>query len=308
LLTGATGFLGSHLAEDLSARNYRVVALIRNTSDLWRCKEFENKNLVYVNINSGNFKETLQNYKPSVLIHAAWQGVTTKERNDQDIQMQNILFSKQLLTLANELGIKKAIYLGSQAEYGNFTGRISEEAVCSPVSAYGVAKLEVLKMFKSFCELNSIDWVWLRLFSIYGIREGSSWLIPSVIENVLMGKPMDLTKCEQRYDYMYVKDFTRAISGILETKNISGIFNLSSNSSVQLKNIVEKIKNFINPSAILNFGAMPYAPNQVMHMEGNSEKFYRQFNFKVNSDFESNLKEVITYYKNKFSQNKILNH
>jgi len=300
LLSGASGFLGSHLAEHLSAAGYLVVAIIRKKSDLWRCKEFENKNLVFVNIDSVDFKETIQKYNPTAFIHAAWQGVTSKERNDPVVQMLNVVFTNRLLTVANELGIKKIICFGSQAEYGNFNGRINEEGRCYPFSTYGAAKLAALSDFKSFCELNSINWFWLRLFSVYGTREGNSWLIPSAIRNILADKPMDLTQCEQRYDYMYAKDFTAAIASVLTTASDSGIFNVSSNSSVQLKHIIENIKNSINPNAVLNFGALSYAKNQVMHMEGNSDKFYRQFNFKISSDFENNIKEVVSYYKGNF--------
>jgi len=299
LLTGATGFIGSHLAEDLAFGNYRVIALVRNNSDLWRCKEFNNDNIVYVNVDKENFKETLSKFTPSVLIHAAWQGVAVKKRNEWNVQVENVTILTNLLILAQELGIKKMIGLGSQAEYGIFSGRINEDAPCNPVSAYGAAKMASLNIFKAFCESNSIDWIWLRLFSFYGTRENPESLIPSVIRNISHDKPMDLTPCEQRYDYLYIKDFTKAISKILEHGNKSGVFNLSSNSSVRLKEIIVKIRNAVNPNAVLKFGALPYRPNQIMHMEGDSTKFNSCFNFHVESGFEKNLNEVVRYYSNK---------
>ena len=80
----------------------------------------------------------------------------------------------------------------------------------------------------------------------------------------------------------------------------SGIFNLTSNSSMELKKTIEQIKGVVNPNAVLNFGVLPYRANQIMHMEGDSTKFNKQFNFKVNSEFENNIKEVVNYYLNKF--------
>lgn len=308
LLSGATGFLGSHIAEGLSTHNYKVIALIRNSSDLWRCKEFKNENLVFVNIDTKDFKEIIAKHNPSVFIHTAWNGVAAKGRNDWNIQIENILFTAQMITLANELGIKKIISFGSQAEYGNFNGRINEAANCNPIIPYGAAKLAALTIFKSFCESNAINWFWFRLFSLYGAREDKNWLIPSVIENAFYNKPMHLTGCEQRYDYIYSKDFTNAIVKVIETESESGIFNLTSNSSMQLKEIIEKVKNLVNPNAVFNFGALPYRPNQVMHMEGDSTKFNKQFNFEVKSDFETNIKEVLDYYLNKLKKEKIVNY
>lgn len=301
LLSGATGFLGSHLAEVLSNSNYRVLALVRNTSDLCRLHEIKNDNIILINLHEKNFKENIQNYSPNIFVHAAWQGVGAKERNDEAIQSKNMFFTTEMLNLANELGIKKIISFGSQAEYGNFEGRINEQAICKPNSEYGNAKLAALNALKSFCNANTINWFWLRIFSLYGEREGDEWLIPSVIKNILANKPMDLTACEQRYDYMYVKDFAKAIIKVLETECESGVFNVSSNSSIRLKNLIEEIRKNLNPKAVLNFGALPYRSNQVMHMEGDSSKFIQTFDVSLNGNFEKKLEGVVRYYKNKFS-------
>lgn len=296
LLSGATGFLGSHLAEDLSLNNFKVIALIRNKSDLFRCNEFKNDNLIFINIDSENCKELIQMHQPSIFIHSAWNGVSAKGRNDWNIQVENITLTTRLLVLANELKIKKIIAFGSQAEYGNFNGRINEDVVCNPNSAYGAAKLATLEILKSFCELHSMNWYWFRLFSVYGTREGNDWLIPSVIHNTFHNKQMDLTGCEQRYDYIYVKDISQAIIKVLEAENETGIFNLSSNSSRQLKEMIEKIRTIVNPNVVLKFGALPYRHNQVMHMEGDSSRFNKQYNFEVKSRFDANIEDIINYY------------
>lgn len=297
LLSGASGFLGSHLAKDLSTNNYKIIALVRKDSDLSRFNEFKNDNLVFVNIDSKNFELELAQYQPGHLIHTAWHGVSAKERDDWQIQVENVSITTQLLILASKLRISNFISFGSQAEYGNFSGRITEDAICNPVSAYGAAKLATLSIVRSFCELHSINWFWLRLFSIYGTHEGKDWLIPSVISNLRMNKPMDLTGCEQRYDYLFTRDLSRAIINILNTESESGVFNLSSNSSIKLRDLIEKIRENVNPQATLNFGALPYRPNQVMHMEGNSSKFNKQFAFKIESDLDSGIREIMRFYK-----------
>ena len=60
--------------------------------------------------------------------------------------------------------------------------------------------------------------------------------------------------------------------------------------------MIQKIKSYVNPDAVLNFGALPYRPNQVMHMEGDSTKFNDQFNFKIESDFDTTIRETVKYY------------
>lgn len=299
LLSGATGFLGSHLAEELSLNDFKVIALVRSTSDLSRCNEFKNDNLVFVNTDLENHKDLIQKHQPTVFIHSAWSGVSAKGRNDWDIQVENIAMTTRFLVLAEELNIKKIISFGSQAEYGNFNGRIKEDAICNPVTAYGAAKLGALQVLKSFCELHSVNWFWFRIFSVYGTRENSEWLIPSVIQNTFQNKPMNLTGCEQRYDYICANDICKAIMKVLITESESGIFNLSSNSSMRLKEMIEKIRDIVNPHAVLNFGALPYRTDQVMHMEGDSSRFNERFSFHVGSKFEKNIEQIFNYLKNK---------
>lgn len=297
LLSGGTGFIGSHIIEALSAQNYTVLVLIRNKSNLWRLKELNSKCQVLINMDEANFQNEILKHKPEYFIHTAWQGVSLNERDNWIIQSNNLIYTLKMLSLANQLGIKKILALGSQAEYGYFEGRINEDAPCNPTTAYGSAKLATLINFKAFCEENKINWFWLRIFSLYGERENETWLIPSLIKCLLSGQPMNLTHCEQRYDYMYVGDFALAILKVLETECESGIFNLTSNQSLQLKNIVIQIQNQINPNGILNFGALPYRPNQIMHMEGDSSKFIEKFKVSLNSNFDSMLTKLTMYYK-----------
>jgi len=301
LLSGGSGFIGSHIAEILSSNHYKVLILIRNQTDLWRLNEIRNKNHILVNLDVPGFKNEIQKHSPTCFIHSAWQGVKATERENWTIQAQNIMFTLEMLSLSNLLGINKIIALGSQAEYGKVEGRISEDTNCNPTTAYGAAKVATQLLLKSFCETHNINWFWLRTFSLYGERENESWLIPSLIKNILSAKPMDLTACEQRYDYMYAGDFSKAIIKTIETKSSSGIFNLSSNSSIVLKDIISQIQNYIRFDSILNFGALPYRTNQVMHIEGNSTKFIERFDVELNANIENMLSKVVNYYKLKFN-------
>ncbi|MEI9919612.1 MAG: NAD(P)-dependent oxidoreductase [Bacteroidota bacterium] len=297
LLSGATGFLGASLAKDLALNGFKVVALTRNSSSLKRFDDFKSDNIVFVNTDEPGYKEHLVELQPASFIHSAWSGVSAKGRDDWEAQAENIKFSTGLLLLSAELKIKKIIGLGSQAEYGNFHGRINEETQAVPVSAYGAAKLATFQMLRSFCEQHGMEWYWLRLFSTYGKREDSTWLIPSVISNAINNKPMDLTGCEQRYDYLFTKDLATAIIAVLNSTGASGLYNLSSNTSIRLKDLISKIGELVNPAAKFNFGALPYRPNQVMHMEGDSTKFNTRFSFRTNTTMDANLEEIVNDYK-----------
>ena len=300
LITGITGFLGSHIAENIVTNNIEVIGLKRKGSNIWRCQEFSDK-IHWVDIdNEGLFKEELSKYSFDTIIHGSWIGVESNERDNLSLQAKNISFLVELLEVAKQVGVKKFIFLGSQAEYGNVNGKISEEEKTEALNAYGSVKLACLEIVKTFCNSNHINWIWLRLFSLFGEKENQNWLIPSLINSMLIDKQMDFTPGEQKYAYMYVKDFALIVRKITTLSIHSGIYNISSNKTRTIKSLIEDIRNLVNPKFILNFGALNYRDNQSMHMEGDILKLTSQIGEIEFTDYTIDLQNTIKYFlKNK---------
>ncbi|HQA86000.1 MAG TPA: NAD(P)-dependent oxidoreductase [Bacteroidales bacterium] len=303
LITGVTGFLGSHIAEHFVLKNYHIMGLKRSTSSISKCAGFFDK-LSWLNIDETEWKQKAVLFKPDFIVHTAWTGVTSNARNDWGTQIQNIDLLYSILQIAEEVKIKKIIGLGSQAEYGCLNAVVDENYPTNPDTAYGAIKLACSELMKTFCESKSIDWYWLRLFSFFGEREDESWLIPSVIKKMMTSSSMDLTPGEQRYAYLYVKDFAKAIENIIEYSSKSGIYNLSSDKAISLKTLLNMIKNIVNPNFELNFGALPYRVNQSMLIEGDITKFNSEICKIDTSRFDEKLMKTIKYYRIKFKNEK----
>lgn len=299
LITGITGFLGSHIAENFVGYGIKVIGLKRKGSDVWRCKGFEDK-ISWVEIdNEGFFKDELKKYSFDTIIHGAWIGVESNSRDNWDEQSKNIPFLVSLLEVAKIVGVKKFIFLGSQAEYGNIDGKISEDHKTTALNAYGSIKLACLEIVRTFCETNEINWIWLRLFSLFGEKENKSWLIPSLVTSMLANKQMDFTLGEQKYAYLYVKDFAVILNKISNMPVESGIYNISSNKTTTIKSLIEDIRNYINPAFILNFGAIQYRKNQSMHMEGDILRLCSQIGDIEITDYKKALQNSLNYYLKK---------
>lgn len=294
LITGITGFLGSHIAEVLLQNKVEVIGLKRIESDIWRCQEFKDR-IDWVDIDEC-WKDKVLNKKPGVIIHCAWIGVEARFREDWLEQTKNITFLVELLELGKEIELQKFIFLGSQAEYGLTTGKISEEHLPSPVNAYGSVKLAALELLKTFASLNRINWLWLRVFSVFGEKENANWLIPSVIRKMQAETQMDLTAGEQQYAYLYVRDLSEIINRMVHKDISSGIYNISSNKIRTLKSLVEIIKKRINSSFNLNFGAVPYRKDQSMHIEGDISKIEGELGELEFTDFHKALDQTVQYY------------
>lgn len=297
LLTGATGFLGSHIAEALLANDVNLMITKRSMSSLNNCTSFIDHVQV---INSDNpiWISQACSFSPDIIIHSAWTGVLSGNRYDWPVQLSNIDFMNSLLYIAEKSNVSKFIALGSQAEYGDFDGIVSENAGLFPVNSYGYVKSMVSRMVGSFCDLRGIDWYWLRVFSVYGERESNQWLIPGLLTNMLDNMAgMDLALGQQRYAYLYVKDFANAVMKVCSGKAPCGVYNLSSSTAIELRVLLEHLRDRLNPAFELRFGALPYRAGQPMLVQGDVSKFVKSFGHFENTPLNAGLEYTITYYK-----------
>jgi nucleoside-diphosphate-sugar epimerase len=200
------------------------------------------------------------------------------------------------LQVANKTAVSKFIFLGSQAEYGNINGIVSEDQVCKALNAYGSVKLACLEILKTFAVNNNINWIWLRLFSLFGEKENETWLFPSLIKKIKTESEMDFTLGEQKYAYLYVKDFAFIIRKLVTFEIQSGIYNVSSDIVRSIRSLVEEIKGIIKPTFQLNFGALKYRDNQSMHMQGSINKLSNQIGKVEFTEFSVAIHNTINYY------------
>ncbi len=294
LLTGATGFIGSNVGAALAGVGHQLICLKRSTSSLRRCQEYE-RDVVWLDSDLPGWQSKVTSLQPEAIVHCGWAGVTSAERDDWVVQAKNVDVFVDLLKIAADSGTNRFIALGSQAEYGTFNGRIDESFPTRPNSAYGAAKLACLTFLETFARQSNVSYAWLRIFSVYGPGEGGQWLIPSLVRQFQEGKAPKLTGCEQRYDYLHVSDLAEAILAALGKIECSGIYNVGSNSSVPLREVVEKVQQFTGSSVPAVFGALPYRPNQSMHMEGDSSRFYRAFGFAPRIPLNEGFRQLVDF-------------
>lgn len=281
-ITGATGYLGYHIACQCLAEGHQVLCLRRSTS----MSLFDNEQeqcIKWVTINEESLKEIVKTFAPDVLIHAAWGGVRGAGREDADIQKQNIMMSNMLFTL---YPYKQIIAIGSQAEYGYYEGPVSEDHELQPIMKYAQAKCVVQHELQSYCEKNHIEWQWIRVFTVFGEKQ-TGGLISLAINNCKQSKEsFDTTEGEQVYSYLYAKDFAKAICHVIGAKGKSGIYNISQPLDEHSnKDILETIKSMMNSNIQNNYGALPYAKDQIMLMSGTVDKFEKAFGRIPHTDF-----------------------
>ncbi len=289
-ITGATGYLGYHIACQCLAEGHQVLCLRRPTSNSLFDAEQE-RQIQWVTINDKDWKGLVKLFAPDVLIHAAWGGVRGAGREDADIQKQNILMSNMLFTL---YPYKQIIAIGSQAEYGYYEGPVSEDHELQPIMKYAQAKCVVQHELQTYCTKNNVEWQWIRVFTVFGEKQ-TGGLISLAINNCKQGKEsFDTTEGEQVYSYLYAKDFAKAICHVIGAKGKSGIYNISQPLEEHSnKDILETIKAMMDSKIQNNYGAVSYPKDQILLMSGTVDKFEKAFGKIPHTDFKVALKKTI---------------
>lgn len=293
-ITGATGFLGLHIANIAVRQGYNVMCLCRNTSVSIFDKIVEEK-IEWLNNEDCNWKQKLANFSPEVLIHCAWNGVRGIDRDNANVQYKNVEFSKELF---EAYPYKQIISLGSQAEYGFYDSLVTENHPLKPVNNYGLAKVHVSDELRTYAEAHNIEWQWIRIFTVFGEKQKAG-LIYSFTKKCLNGdKTFDTTLGMQEYSYMYSLDFAKAIMQVVGQKKKSGVYNLSQMFELHTnKDILDSIKRILNSDIEVNYGAIPYAKNQIMLMDGDTNKFKESFGKIPNSGFLVAFKNTVNSYR-----------
>lgn len=292
-VTGATGFLGYHFVNLAVAKGYKVICLKRSLSRSLFSPDVEGK-ITWVKSDE-KLKNVVKDFNPDVLFHAAWGGVRGEDRDNANIQNDNIEMSRKIFTLHP---YKQIISIGSQAEYGYYSGRIAEDYPLNPISEYAKAKTQCCEEMKRHCIAHNIEWQWIRIFTVFGEKQ-TGGLIKIAAEKCLRNeKELLTTKGEQRYSYLYSSDFADAMCKILGSKGKSGIYNLSQPRGIYSnKEILDKVKLLTKSDINYSFGAIPYPEGQVMLMDGNVDKFENAFGTIPYTDFDEALTMTINSFR-----------
>jgi UDP-glucose 4-epimerase len=299
LLTGASGFVGSYVLRQLVEQgDAEVAVLLRDPRGAWRIRD----ELAKVRVMRGGLEDAkalageIRAFAPTHLVHLAWSGVLGRNRNDAS-QYENVAQAMRLLDLALEAGARHFVGLGSQAEYGPCQARIDERTPTAPTTMYGAAKLATCILASRLCELSGARFAWLRLFSSYGPRDNPEWMIPYLALKLLHRERPSVTAAEQLWDYIYIEDAAAAVVAAAKSEGAGGVFNLGSGSAPRLRDIIEAVRDTIDPALPVGFGEVAYRPDQVMHLEADITRLNRATGWSPRMGLADGIRRTVDWYR-----------
>jgi UDP-glucose 4-epimerase len=299
LLTGATGFIGSHLlARLVQAPELTVAVVVRTQRAPWRIANLLDR----VQRIEGDLArprelgESVRRFAPDTVLHLAWGGISKKNRNDLQ-QIDNVTNTVELIKLAHASGARHFIGFGSQAEYGPWPSRIDEQQLPLPTTLYGTTKLCAGLLAGRMCAELALRFAWLRVFSVYGPKDDPTCLIPLLCRKLLAGERPAMTAGDQLWDFLYVEDAAEAIVSVASTPQATGVFNLGSGRVQPVREVAELLRDLIHPQAELGFGEVPYHPDQVMHLEANIDRLRQATGWEPRTELGAGLAHTVEWYR-----------
>lgn len=274
LVTGATGFIGNHLINELlKDKTNQVVATSRDIKKAKKCEWYGKVTYIEYNINSNNIDVNLYELfeKPNYLIHLSWDGLPNYNSliHIENNIYNNYCFIKNLI----EHGLKNISVSGTCFEYGMISGKLSENIQSQPSNSYAIAK-DTLRVFIE--ELNKnyeFNFKWIRLFYMYGKGQSDSSLLALVDKAIKdNAKEFNMSSGEQLRDYLPILEVVLNILQITKQNELQGIFNCCSGKPISIRSLVEAYLKENNYSMKLNLGYYPYSIYEPMAFWGNNSK------------------------------------
>lgn len=295
-VTGASGFIGSHVVRALINAGHTVLALTTASDNLWRLKDIRSHFEILQGRleDSVNMKTLLSAWKPEVCIHLAWYAEPGKYLNSPE-NLNSLQGSLSLLQILSECGCKQFIGAGTCAEYKMKSEILAETDDTDPETLYAASKLSFQMLAKQICTKTDILFTWGRIFYPYGLQEDARRLIPSVILKLLKNEVFLASPGEQLRDYIHVTDVASAFLKLAE-KQETGVFNICSSQPVTIKNLLEVIGDLMGKDNLLAYGALPYRDWEPMHIAGNNKKL-KAIDWKPSVDLRSGLHDTIKWWE-----------
>lgn len=310
LVTGAGGFIGSHLTERLVELGAEVTALVHyNSFNNWGWIDtFDKKIKDNINVVAGDIRE-YDNVKrivkgQDVVFHlAALIAIPYSYLSPMAYVRTNVEGTTNILEACREYGIEKIIHTSTSETYGTAQYvPIDEKHPLQGQSPYSASKIAADKMAESYYRSFNVPVATIRPFNTYGPRQSARAVIPTIITQILAGKTeIKLGSLTPTRDFNYVKDTVEAFIKVAESENTVGeVVNAGSNYEISIGDLVNKIAHIIGREIEIICDKERVRPekSEVNRLWADNTKIRELTGWEPRYTLDEGIKETVEWLKN----------
>lgn len=299
-VTGASGFIGSHVTRALIREGHTVLALISRDNPKWRLQDVQDKfEILQGRLDATDIlHEGIQKFQPDACIHLAWYAEPGKYLHSEK-NIASLFESISLFKILKSAECQKIVMAGTCAEYDSDYGYLYEETPTNPATLYAAAKLSCYLLCQQMARSSDINFAWGRIFFPYGPQENQGRLIPGSICSLLQNKRFHASSGEQLRDFIFIEDVADAFCQLLGTDS-EGIFNISSGIPLTVRFLLESIENMIGTRDLIEYNSVQqrsWDPPFICGANGKLKTLGWQTRYSLNQG----LSKTIQYWKERLT-------
>jgi UDP-glucose 4-epimerase len=308
LVTGAAGFIGSHLTRRLLEEGAEVHVFLRKDSNQFRIRDFIGNLTVWY----GDLRDytsicsCIKNSKPQIIFHlAALRNVKRDPELIEPMIDVNIKGTINLLRgiIKEKITLECFVNTGSSEEYGYGSVPFNEDQKEIPVSPYSASKVAVVYFCEMLYRTMGLPTVTLRPFLTYGPYQDIDMFIPSLIYHCIEGKDFPMTEGVQTREFNYIDDIIEAyLLAACCPKALGEIINIGNGIEYRIKDVAKKIVHIMGESIRLLICALPKRAGEIEHVFCSNEKAKRLLEWSPRINLDEGLERTIDWYKRSFGQ------
>ena len=284
IVTGVTGSIGQYIVEPLKELGFEIYGIGR--------KDFVTDKFHYIKAdinNSIEIKNIFDKVQPEYLIHLAWD--LSKGYFHSNTNFDMITASISILKYFKNNGGKKAIYVGTYAEYSFDNIPAKEYDRLEPANIYSKCKNYLREIAELYCKTNNIDFCWARVFNTYGENDNNTRLFPYIISSLKNNQKVSINHSQLYKDYIYSGDAAKILSLIINS-NITGIINICSGKGIKLKDLAIMIAKKLGKTNLLELNE--FDTNEPLKSIGDNSRIVNELKFINYTDINKIIDILIT--------------
>ena len=298
IVTGANGFVGSAVCNQLLDEGYDVYAVLRNESSDVSCLSVNDRlHFLYCDMNRyKELPEKLEDREYDALYHFAWRGSAGPLRGDENVQLENIRKSCDLIRICGEINCKRFVFASSIMEY-EINAAMPADGKIGINTIYSTAKMTADYMLRAIAGSFGIDYIRGVISNIYGPGEKSPRLINTSLRKLITGEHCAFSAGEQLYDFIYITDAAKEFTAIGKMGINNHTYYIGSLNPKPLKEFLCEMRDQVDPKIEIGLGEISFNGASLSYKEFDVEAVKNDTGYVPETSFAEGIQKTIEWIK-----------
>lgn len=307
LVTGGSGFIGSHLVRRLLAEGAEVHVLTSAVSAVYPTRLLGMREHICLHEGSVTDRGAMDSLvglaKAAYVFHlAAYTHVGKSWQRVDECLQTNVQGTVNLLQALARSDYRRFVFVSTSEVYGNVAVPFREDALVNPVSPYAVSKYAAERYCRMFQAGRNWPIVVIRPFNAYGPAQSPDRIIPEVVTRALRRQPLRMTHGRQTREFNYVEDLVEGFVRAATAPDVEGrLINLGGGDEVSMREVASRILNQLDNPIEPSFGALPDRPSEIWRMYSDATVARDLLGWSPQVGLDEGLRRTIDFYRSQLS-------